>query len=255
MTFSTYSCNLQCPWCQNWHLSRKPPPETYNPVNPSEIVDAALKSGDLSICASFNEPTLLFEYLLDLFPIAKKKGLLCTMVSNGYMTPKALKMLADEGLDAINMDIKGDFKACGLKNEKVVWQNAKFAVKIGLHLEIVNLIVTGVNDSEDAINEVIEKHIRYAGKKIPIHFTRYFPAFMFDKPPTRIEVLERAVEVARKNDIEFAYIGNVSGHKYENTYCPQCNELLIQRTGYKIAKNLIRDGKCCNCGKEIYGVW
>jgi len=255
MTFSTYSCNLQCPWCQNWHLSRKPPPENYPSMNPEYIVERALKCNDSSVCASFNEPTLLFEFLLDLFPVAKEKGLLCTMVSNGYMTPKALKKLVDAGLDAINIDIKGDPAICGLKNEKIVWKNAKYALKLGLHLEIINLIVTGVNDSEESINEVIENHLKYTGEEIPLHFTRYFPAFLFGKPPTKVKTLEKAVESAQKSGVEFSYIGNVPNHRYDNTYCPFCGELLIERRVYKVMKNRIRDGKCWRCGEKIYGVW
>jgi len=254
MTFSSYSCNLQCPWCQNWHFSRKPPPEVYNPVNPDEVIAAALKSGDLSVCASFNEPTLLFEYLLDLFRLAKQNGLLCTMVSNGYMTPKALKMLAEAGLDAINIDIKGDSEICGA-DDKVVWNNVRYALKLGIHVEVVNLIVTAVNDGADSVDRVIQKHLRYAGEEVPVHFTRYFPAFLYDKEATDIKILETAVKMARTSGIEYAYIGNVPGSKYENTFCPQCHELLIKRTGYRVIKNLIKNEECFNCGKKIYGVF
>jgi len=260
MTFSTYSCNFTCPWCQNWHLSRTPPPESYRVVKPSEVVEAAIKSGDEGLCASFNEPTLLFEYLLDLFPLAKQKGLYNTMVSNGYLTPKALEMLRNAGLDAINIDIKGNddvYNKYCVKEGKAsfVWTTVRKAVKLGIHIEIINLVITGVNDSEDAILEVIENHLKYAGENIPIHFTRYFPAFEFMNPPTKIEKLEKAVEMARREGVEFAYVGNIPGHRYENTYCPQCGELLISRMSYRVLVNRIKDGKCNNCGKEIYGVW
>ncbi len=258
MTFSTYSCNFQCPWCQNWHLSKRPPPDNQI-LEPSEVIDATLKANDSGICASFNEPTLLFEYLLDLFPLARQSGLYCTMVSNGYMSPEALKMLRDAGLDAINMDVKGDDRTYGycVRRGKSthVWQNARLAVRSGLHLEMVNLIVPGVNDNEDALKDVVEMHLKYAGQHIPIHFTRYFPAFMFDDPPTKIEILEKAVNIAKKSGIEFPYIGNVPGHKYENTYCPECNEMLIQRLNYTVSRNKIKNRKCPNCRKEIYGVW
>jgi len=253
MTFSTYSCNLHCPWCQNWHLSRKPPPGKYLKVEPEFIVEEALRCKDSSICASFNEPTLLFEFLLDLFPAAKKKGLLCTMVSNGYMTPKALKKLVKAGLDAINIDIKGNPELCGIRNKKVVWRNVKYALKLCLHVEVINLIVTEINDSDESLDDVIGNHLKYAGEKIPLHFTRYFPAFLFDKAPTKVEILEKAVEKARKNGIEFPYIGNVPNHKYGNTYCPECGKLLVERN--RQIKSKIKEGKCWNCGKRIYGIW
>jgi len=258
MTFSTYSCNLDCPWCQNWHISKVEPPKVYNFISPERIVELAMKYGDIGLCASFNEPTLLFEYLLDSFKLAKSKGLVNTMVSNGFMTIRALRMLIDAGLDAINIDIKGNDevyeKYCGGK-AKFVWKVAKEAVKHGVHVEMVNLIVTGVNDDEDIIREIVENHLKFVGPSIPIHFTRYYPAYLFENPPTSIEKLELAIKIAKREGIEFVYIGNVPGHKYENTYCPRCDELLIKRYSYKIKENKVKDGKCYKCGKELYGVW
>ncbi|RLI75556.1 AmmeMemoRadiSam system radical SAM enzyme [Archaeoglobales archaeon] len=256
LTFSTYSCNLTCPWCQNWHLS-KTMKEGYK-IQPEKLVGTALNNKDVGLCASFNEPTLLFEYLLDSFKLAKRHGLINTMVSNGFMSLKALEMLRNAGLDAINIDIKGNDKIyekyCSGK-AKFVWKVVKKAIKLNLHVEVINLIVTDVNDSFDVISEVIENHLKYAGKNIPLHFTRYFPAFMFNKPPTKIEILESAIEMAKREGVEYVYIGNVRKHKYENTYCPQCNEVLIRRDSYRVLENKVKDGKCFNCSKEIYGVW
>ncbi|MFO7968280.1 MAG: AmmeMemoRadiSam system radical SAM enzyme [Archaeoglobaceae archaeon] len=261
MTFSTYSCNLKCPWCQNRHISRKPPSRQYDRIEPREVVDAALGAAlgekDPSICASFNEPTLLFEYLLDLFPLAAKNGLKNTMVSNGYMMPQPLKRLIEGGMDAINFDIKNE-RSCyhgGSTEISKVWRNVKYAVKEGVHVEVVKLLVTGIDDNRQTIEEVIEDHLTYAGSEVPLHFTRYFPAFMYQEPPTRVDVLENAVKTAREKGVEFAYIGNVSGHKYENTYCPQCSELLIHRHSHNILQNKIQDGKCPQCRKTLYGIW
>ncbi len=258
LTFSTYSCNLDCPWCQNWHLSKTSPPAYFNPVKPEYLVKKAIDHGDISLCASFNEPTLLFEYLVDLFSLAKKKGLLNTMVSNGFMTPMALKILKEAGLDAINMDIKGNDevyeKYCGGK-AKFVWKSAKKAKELGIHIEMVNLIVTDVNDDEDTIREVVENHLKFLGSEIPIHFTRYFPAYLFTKPPTPLERIENAIRIAKKEGMEYVYIGNVRGHRYEHTYCPRCNELLIKRSDYYVIENRIKNGRCYKCGKEIYGVF
>jgi pyruvate formate lyase activating enzyme len=257
ITFSTYSCNLTCPWCQNWYISKMPPPENREVVTPEKIVEIAIRNGDVSTCASFNEPILLFEYLLDVFSLAKKRGLKNTMVSNGYMTPMALKMLRDAGLDAINIDIKGGEEVyeryCNGK-ARFVWKIVEKALKIGLHVEIVNLLITDVNDNPEAIKEVIENHLKHAGTDVPIHFTRYHPAFMFEKPTTPIEKLEMAVEYAKKEGVRYAYMGNVPGHKYENTYCPRCGELLIRRYSYRILYNKIKNGKCYSCGFEIFGI-
>ena len=258
LTFSTYSCNLDCPWCQNWHISKVEPPKVFSYVSPEELVEKAMLFGDVGLCASFNEPTLLFEYLLDAFKLAKSKGLVNTIVSNGFMTPMALKMLRDAGLDAMNIDIKGNDdvyeRYCGGK-AKFVWKIAKKAVELGIHVEMVNLIVTDVNDSEDVIAEVIQNHLKHVGSKIPLHFTRYFPAYLFKKPPTPISKLEKAIGMAKREGVEFVYIGNVPGHRYENTFCPNCGELLIKRYSYRVIENKIRDGRCPSCGYEIYGVW
>lgn len=253
MTFSTYSCNFACPWCQNWSISRSLPDGEF--VEPEEVVMAALAFGDESTCASLNEPTLLFEYLLDVFKLAKERGLLNTMVSNGYMSILALKDLRKSGLDALKVDVKGDDKAYSLVDGKAeyVWRVIKEADKLGVHVEVVCLLVTGVSDDLKVVKQNVE---RLAGinSEIPIHFTRYYPAYKFKAPPTRIEILEKSVEIA-KRELSYAYIGNVPGHKFESTYCPDCGETLIVRYHVRVFENKIKDGFCPKCGRKIYGVF
>ncbi|MEM1578397.1 MAG: radical SAM protein [Archaeoglobaceae archaeon] len=252
MTFATFSCNFDCPWCQNWRISRALPEGME--VKPERVVEKAILHGDESTCASLNEPTLLFEFCIDVFGLAKGRGLKNTMVSNGYMTILALRELKKAGLDALKVDIKGGektYEMLGLKD--LAWKTAKEALKLGIHVEIVNLLVTGVN--EDQVEEVVEKHLNFLGSEVPIHFTRYFPAFMYHREATRVEVLERAVEFAKKQGISFAYLGNVPGHRYENTFCPECGEILIRRFSNTVLENKIASGKCLRCGREIYGVW
>lgn len=252
MTFATYSCNFICPWCQNWRISRALP--SGREIGAEEVVKKALQYGDESTCASLNEPTLLFEFLLDVFSLAREKRLKNTMVSNGYMSVLALKKLRNSGLDALKVDIKGGEKTYELLNAKdLVWKTAREALKLGIHVEIVNLVVTGVN--EDQIEEVVEKHIKFLGSEVPIHFTRYFPAFLYSREATKIEILEKAVEFAKKQGISFAYLGNVPGHRYENTYCPECGEVLVKRFSYSVLENRVLNGKCWKCGREIYGIW
>lgn len=252
MTFATYSCNFTCPWCQNWRISRTLP--TGKEVEPSEVVKKALLFGDDSTCASLNEPTLLFEFLLDVFSLGSEKGLKNTMVSNGYMSVLALKKLRNHGLDALKIDIKGGERTYELLNAKdLAWKTAREALKLGIHVEIVNLIVSDIN--EDQIEEVVEKHLKFLGSEVPIHFTRYFPAYLHRREPTRIETLEKAVEFAKRQGISFAYIGNVPGHKYENTYCPDCGEILVKRFSYGVLENKVIGGKCWKCKREIYGIW
>lgn len=257
LTFSTWSCNFSCPWCQNHSLSKtEPDPRRARFFSPAEIVDIALRSGDDGLCISFQEPTLLYEFALDCFKLSREKGLYNCIVSNGYMSAEALRNLKEAGLDGLKIDIKGDAQVymnfCGGVDVEAIWRNILEAKKLGLHLELVFLIVTEVNDDEACIAEIIQKHLKYAGANVPIHFTRYYPAFLYRKPPTRIEILEQAYETARKEGIMFPYIGNVRGHRYENTYCPNCSELLIVRVGNRVVDYILgEDKKCPKCGLEI----
>lgn len=256
ITFSTYSCNLDCPWCQNWHLSKVRAPRIYKPVRPEYIVEKALEYGDVATCASFNEPTLLYEFLLDLFRIARDEGLYNTMVSNGYISPLALRSLVKNGLNAMNIDLKGDeevYEKYCKGNVKNVLKTIETARKLNLHIEVVCLLITDVNDDEDCVRWLVENHLKYAGSEVPIHFTRYYPAYLFTNPPTPIERIERAIEIAKKEGVEYVYIGNVLGHRYENTYCPNCGELLIKRYSYRVLDIRLKGNKCWKCGKEIYG--
>jgi pyruvate formate lyase activating enzyme len=258
LTFSTWGCNFRCPWCQNWHLSRgKPDPEKANYISPQKMVEMAIKHGDVGLCVSFQEPTLLFEYSLDVFPLAKEKGLYTCYVSNGYLTMEALSMLHRAGLDAINIDIKGDgevySKYCRGVDVEVVWRNASEAKRMGMHVEMINLVIPGVNDDDECINWIIKRHLHEVGPETPLHFTRYHPAYKFTNPSTKVETLEKAYEMARDAGILYPYIGNVPGHRYENTYCPECGTLLIERRNFVILEyNLTEGDRCPRCNRKIH---
>jgi len=257
LTFSTWSCNFYCLWCQNWHLSKQlPEPKTAHYVSPERVVELALRRNDEGLCVSFNEPLMLFEFSLDCFKLAAKRGLYNTYVSNGYMSLEALEMLRGAGLNGLKIDVKGDEevynKYCGGVHVEYVWRNAEKALNMGIHVEIVNLIVTGVNDDEDCIKWVIEQHLKHVGPNTPIHFTRYYPAFKFYNPPTKVETLEFAYRLAKKMGVNYPYIGNVPGHPYENTYCHNCGKLLIKRYGFRVVEYRLNEKKKCPyCGAEI----
>jgi len=250
LTFSTWSCNFNCAWCQNWNLSKMPPEHSnFKYFSPEEIVEWAVRKGDEGLCSSFQEPTLLTDWNIGLFRLGKTKGLYSCYVSNGYMTLEALKMLWNAGMDGLKIDIKGDEetygKFCGGVDVEKIWRNVREAKRIGFHVEIVNLVVTDVNDDEESLQWLIERHLKEAGPEAPLHFTRYFPAYKFGNPSTPIETLEKAYESAKKQGVLYPYIGNVPGHRYENTYCPNCGDPLIKRHGFRLTRYHVTENKRC----------
>ena len=258
LTFSTWSCNFDCPWCQNHRMSKaEPNPTKSSHFFPQEqVLNVALHNGDSGLCASFQEPTVLTEWALPLFEQGRKKGLYSCYVSNGYMTPEALKLLRQVGMDGLKIDVKGNQetykKYCGGVDAEKVWRNAREAKKMGFHVEIVNLVVTDVNDYEECLRWIIKQHLKSVGPETPLHFTRYHPSYKFSNPPTKVETLEKAYDMAKKEGVLYPYLGNVEGHKYENTHCPKCGELLIQRLGCTIVKYKITDdNKCPKCSQPI----
>lgn len=220
---------------------------------PEAVIGKALENRDNGLCLSFQEPTLLTEYAIDLFKLGREHKLYGCYVSNGYMTKEALHALIEAGLTGLNIDIKGGeatYKEyCDKINVYKIWRNIKVALDSGVHVEVINLVVTGVN--EDEIDWVIENHLKFAGEDAPLHFTRYYPRYKFTNPATSIGVLEESVEKARSEGVKYVYIGNVPGHRYENTYCPGCGKLLIRRFSYRILDYKIEGGKCPWCGQKI----
>lgn len=255
LTFSTWGCNFLCPWCQNWHISRRAPDRAASIFTPPEAVVSQALGRDEGVCVSFNEPLMLFEYSLDVFKMARAKGLYTTYVSNGYMTIEALEALVNAGLDGLKIDVKGgeaEYLKFNNASSSVVWRNAQAALRMGVHVEIVYLVVTGATDDEQLILDVIERHLRLLGPEVPLHFTRYFPAYRYREKPTSIEKLEWAYNQARKMGVLFPYVGNVPGHPFENTYCPQCGKLLMRRLGARLVSVRLAEGyRCPSCGAKI----
>ncbi|MBD3212261.1 MAG: AmmeMemoRadiSam system radical SAM enzyme [Candidatus Lokiarchaeota archaeon] len=264
-TVGTYGCNFSCFWCQNYHLSHpdilikdKVRNVKYY-LSPEDLIEKAIENNCEGISISFNEPTLLFEYSLDVFKLAKKEGLYTTYVSNGYMTEDVANDLIDNGLDAINIDIKGDLEMvkrfCGADNDKI-WRNAKLFVQNDVHVEITNLLIEGFNTDEIIIQNIIEHIKKSLGKSTPIHFTRAFPYFKSEKhsftSSTEINILENAFEMAKSAGFDYVYLGNIYGKKGSNTICPNCGHLVIERSGFNINLSNIDDfGRCSYCGHLI----
>lgn len=259
LTFSGWGCNFHCLWCQNHHLSFRIPFEDDEYFHPENLVNLAVSSRVEGLCASFNEPTVNFEYLLDVFSLGKNYGLYSTVVTNGFQTLKAIEKLIEVGCDGWSIDIKGcpEVKGkagiLGIIDHEIIFRNAKYVLDLGGHVEMVYLIVTGFNDQ--CVEWIIDKHLEYLGPKTPLHINRYYPAFKWNKPATSLSLLLEARERAIKEGIEFVYVGNIHTTSYENTYCPNCGKLLIKRERYRITYfNLDKNGKgyrCPRCGYEI----
>ncbi len=258
-TAGSWSCNFGCPWCQNWDISKRPPAARGKYVSPEAFVAMAEESGCSGTSVSFNEPTLSLEWSLDVFRLARQRGLYNTFVTNGYMTPEALDLLVDAGLDAMNVDVKGDAASVrhyckGIEAERI-WHVCQLARQRGVHIEITTLVVTTVSDSEAVLGSIAERIASELGVDTPWHVTAFFPSYKFDAPPTSVRTLERAWKIGHDKGLEFVYAGNVPGHPYDNTYCPGCNAVLIERMGFDVTVNHLRAGHCPKCGQQIAGVW
>jgi len=257
LTYASRGCNLRCACCQNAHLSRAiPDPSRDARLTPEEIVALALTWGDQGLCCSFSEPTLLHEFNLEAFRLARAAGLYTCYVSNGLLTIKALNELISVGLDAIKVDVKGDddvyYQHCQGPGAGPVWATIRTARELGLHLEIVHLVIPGVNDTEADLLRFIARYMVDAGPDTPLHFTRYHPAGGFSAPATPIATLERAWELARTAGVRFPHLGNVPGHPAENTICPTCRQPLIERWGVRVrAIHLTPQNTCPHCDELI----
>lgn len=262
MAFSlaTAGCNLHCLYCQNWTISQVPPEKTENyELSPAEIVALAEKLRSSSIAFTYTEPTIFYEYMCDIARLARPKGIRCIVISAGYINPEPLRQLC-RIVDAIKIDFKGysdEFyrKVC-FGTLQPVLNAMKIIREEGVHLEIVNLVVPTLNDSREQIRGLCRWIVENLGPEVPTHFSRFFPMYKLKHlPPTPVETLEMAREIATEEGIKFAYVGNVPGHKWDNTYCPRCGKEIITRLGFNVTGYHIKDGKCEYCEEPIPGVW
>lgn len=259
-SFATSGCPLHCKFCQNWEISQSRP-EDFNDafVPPSEMVKNAMSKRAPVIAFTYNEPTVFMEYMADTAAIARKQQLRCVMVSCGLMNSEPLAEMC-RLLDAIKIDLKGfspDFyrNVCRAELHPVL-NSIRQIAKSGTHLEIVNLVVPTLNDSEKMLHGLVDWITAEIGPDVPIHFTRFHPDYqLLNLPPTPIATLERFRNYAMSKGIRYAYVGNVPNHSGNNTYCPRCGKAVIERSSIFIAAVNMDRGHCRYCGKEIAGVW
>jgi pyruvate formate lyase activating enzyme len=260
LTSGSWSCNFGCPWCQNHHISKTgPDPERSHGVSPDEFIARAISLGCHGTSISFNEPTLSLEWSLDVFRLARARGMYNTYVTNGYMTPEALKLLVAAGLDAMNVDVKGNAETvrryCKGIDVENVWRTCRLARELGVHLEINTLVIPDVNDRDETLGGIAERILSELGPDTPWHVSGYYPAYRFAAPPTATRTLERAWHIGREAGLEFVYVGNAPGHRLENTYCPDCETLLVERWGLSVSSYQLEQGHCPRCDRKVAGVW
>ena len=259
-SIGTTGCPLRCKFCQNWQTSQASP-EDYRVrfTPPGDVVESARSRRVPVIAYTYNEPLVFAEYLLDIASAARLRGIRSTMVTCGFMAPGALAEMC-RVLDAVKVDLKGYSEsfyrdACGAELKPVL-RTIRQIAKSGVHLEIVNLVVPTLNDSDRMIAGLCDWAVGELGPDVPLHFTRFRPDYQMPHlPPTPTATLERARSIAAARGIRYAYVGNVPGHPGNNTFCPWCKKEIIRRTHFFVEKSNVKNGKCGYCGKRIAGVF
>lgn len=260
-SIATVGCNFKCQFCQNWEISQMVRDEQLimgNEASPESIVENAKKYGSKSIAYTYTEPTIFFEYAYDTAKLAHEVDIKNVFVTNGYMTEEAIKKI-EPYLDAANVDLKSfsdDFyrKLCGAKLQPVL-DALKLMKKLGIWVEVTTLIIPTLNDSSEELREIAKFIVNELGEGTPWHISRFYPAYnLTDKPPTPIETIHKAREIGLNEGLKYVYEGNIPGSTGENTYCPNCKNLIIERWGYQIINKATKDGKCPYCESRIYGV-
>lgn len=260
LSLATWGCPLHCRFCQNWTISQAKPEDFDVPyISPEGVVHSAKEHKTPVIAFTYNEPTVFMEYLADIASDARKAKLRRALISCGFMNPEPLKEMC-ELLDAIKIDLKGfspDFyrNVCDAELKPVL-RSILHVAQSGVHLEIVNLVVPTLNDSDKMMAGLVDWIVGELGKDVPVHFTRFHPDYRLQNlPPTPVATLEKFRDRAMSKGIHYAYIGNVPGHEGNNTFCPGCGKLLIKRNYFFVEEMHIENGCCQYCGEKIAGVW
>ena len=260
-SFATVGCNFHCLNCQNWETSQMPKGKGGSIIGeelqPEEIVSEAKGLGCKTIAYTCTEPTIFLEYAYDTAKLAHKEGIKNLFVTNGYTSGEAIREIAPF-LDAANVDLKSfdaDFyrEVCGAKLQPVL-NNIRIYKELGVWVEVTTLIIPDYNDDESQLKEIAE-FIKRVGDEIPWHITAFYPAYkLLDVPPTPVESLRKAREIGLNAGLRYVYEGNIPGEGGESTYCSNCGELLIERSGYYIKRNKLVDGRCPKCRANMDGV-
>lgn len=243
-------CSFRCEFCQNWHLLAEDVAQKPLPVE--KAVELAQRENSTGIAYTYNEPYVAFEYVHDTARAAKEAGLKNVLVTNGYYMPEPFEQLAPF-IDAMNIDLKSmreEFYKQYVHGELApVQRTIEAAVNRGILVELTSLLIPGLNDSEEELRDLVD-YVASLSPEIPLHFSRYHPAFNLNLPPTPAQSLQRAREIAERK-LKYVYLGNVVGMDGSDTKCPECGALLVQRLGYSVAVAQLQGASCGACGAEL----
>jgi pyruvate formate lyase activating enzyme len=259
-SIATAGCNIECAYCQNWEISQSRPEQTKNVyMPPKKVIELAKRFGCASVSFTYTEPVVFYEYMFDTAKLANKSDIKALMVTNAFIEPKPLREVC-KVLDGIKVDFKAfseEFYRKVCRGQlKPVLRAIELIKESGKWLELVVLIVPGLNDSPKEVKQMCNWIKANLGVDVPIHFSRFIPMYKLrNLPPTPVETLERCHNIAKEVGLHYVYIGNVFGHSAESTYCPRCKSTVIKRYGYKTDVQGLRNGKCAKCGFMIAGVW
>ena len=256
LSLGSVGCNLRCDHCQNYSISRASPNDMFlKEISPEAAVELGKNHGCKVISWTYNEPTIWHEYTFDSAKLTKKAGLATVYVTNGYINEEPLKEISSY-LDAMNIDVKAfheDFykKICKARLEPVL-NTCEISKNLGIHIEVTYLVITGYNDSLDEIRKFCKWVVDKLGEDTPVHFSRFHPDYnMKDIPATPIDTLLKIYDISKEVGIQYPYLGNVPHGHYENTYCPRCGNIIVQRHSFSANIVGLKKKNCKKCGLFI----
>ena len=260
-SLATAGCNVNCKFCQNWDISQSRPEQVHaDYAPPRKVAGLAKQYGCPTIAYTYSEPVVFSEYLMDTADAGHDAGIRSIVVSNGYIQDEALKAAYGK-MDAVKIDLKAFsesyYRDVVTGQLKPVLDTLVTLRKMGKWTEIVYLTVPTLNDSDTEFRGLAQWIKANLGADVPLHFTQFHPEYLLKNLPiTPLPTLERAKAIADAEGLHYVYIGNVPGHPAQNTYCPQCRKLLVERVGFVANQMLIRkDGSCPYCRHPIPGIW
>ena len=260
LSVATAGCNMECKFCQNWQISQYRPEQVDSVLVPPEnLVRMARARSAPTLAFTYSEPTVFYEYMHDAAAAGRAAGVGSVAISNGYMKEAALRKLCGR-LTGIKVDLKAFTETfyqeqCSAHLQPVL-EALEVLADVGIHTEIVVLLVPTLNDSAEEVGRMAKWLVEHMGRDVPVHFSRFHPIYRVKNlPPTPVSTLDAARKVAMGEGLRYVYVGNIPFHEGNHTYCPSCGKAVIRRVGYRTDASGMKGGACAACGAKVPGVW